>query len=62
MTRLATEAEVADWLQVKPATLAKWRRAGAAPPHVPSGRFVRYAWSDVHAWAAKRRQGATSGR
>lgn len=62
MTKLATEAEVADWLGIKPETLAKWRRAGRAPAHTFPGRAPRYAWTDVHAWAAKRRQGATSGR
>jgi len=62
MTKLATEAEVAEWLGVQPKTLADWRRAGRAPDHVPAGRSYRYAWSDVFTWAAKQRQTVTSGR
>lgn len=62
MTKLATEAEVAEWLGVKPKTLADWRRAGRAPLPVPAGRSYRYAWADVFAWAAKQREGVASGR
>jgi predicted site-specific integrase-resolvase len=61
MTKLATEAEVAEWLGVKPKTLADWRRAGSGPPHTFAGRSARYHWPDVQRWAAHRAGGRRSG-
>jgi len=55
---LATTAEVAKRLNVKPETLAHWRwetRKGnpRGPRWVPLGRSVRYEWEDVKTWLAE---------
>ena len=54
----ASPADVAAWLQLGNAgtqTLRKMRANGTGPKYVKIGREVRYAWSDVHAWCAARR-------
>lgn len=52
---LATPAQVATWLNVSTHTLRRWRKNGAGPRYIREGRTIRYAWQDVHAWAAARR-------
>lgn len=52
---LATVEQVATWLQVSPSTLRRWRKNGTGPRYIREGRTIRYAWQDVHSWAAARR-------
>lgn len=54
---LLTTEEVADWLQVKPNTLAKARYDGMShfPDHKKiGGRGVRYRVGDVRSWLKER--------
>jgi hypothetical protein len=48
--KLATQEEVAEWLQVPVARLKRWRKEHRGPVYMRVGRDVRYAWSDVHRW------------
>ena len=50
---LLTEDEVADLLNVKPATLRTWRALNKGPDwHVnpDSGRFIGYTQADLEDW------------
>lgn len=56
----ASPADLVEWLQLGDGGLRKlerMRRAGTGPKFVKLGREVRYAWSDVHAWATAQRDG-----
>jgi predicted DNA-binding transcriptional regulator AlpA len=44
---LLTEEEVAEWLDLKKATLARWRWAGIGPTFIKLGGAVRYTRQDV---------------
>jgi excisionase family DNA binding protein len=48
--RLATRAEVADYLQLPVTTLAQWAYLGTGPRYRVVGKHARYRWSDVEAW------------
>ena len=50
--RMATPAEVADYLQVPVKTLYQWRYQGEGPRAYRVGRHLRYRWEDVEAWLA----------
>lgn len=56
LPQLLTSVQVAAWLQVKPATLSRWRGQGIGPvctwlrPDVP-----RYLRSDVDVWIQSQR-------
>jgi len=56
LPQLLTSVQVAAWLQVKPATLSRWRGQGIGPvctwlrPDVP-----RYLRSDVEEWIRNQR-------
>ncbi|MGO2659596.1 helix-turn-helix transcriptional regulator [Mycetocola reblochoni] len=52
---LATPGQVADWLGCSTRTLARMRYRGEGPAYITSGRTIRYAWPDVHRWAADNR-------
>lgn len=52
--RMATPAEVADYLQVPVKTLYRWRYAGEGPVAYRVGRHLRFRWSDVERWLASR--------
>jgi len=55
---LATEAELAEFLQLAPRTLTDWRWRGIGPRYIAiNDRCVRYRWSDVEAWLDKQAQG-----
>lgn len=56
--KLATPAEVAEWLQITEERLKYLRKTGNAPKAIKIGRDVRYAWGDVHAWCAANRDAA----
>lgn len=47
---LATLNEVAEHLQVPPATLYQWRHRGIGPRGSKVGRHIRYRWEDVEKW------------
>ena len=46
-TQLLTESEAAEFLRLKPKTLARWRWAGTGPTYRKIGGAVRYAISDL---------------
>lgn len=48
---LLTAREVAALCQVSLSTIARWRRAGELPAPKKIGRLVRWAKSDIVAWA-----------
>ncbi len=48
--RLATPAEVADYLQVPLKTLYQWRYHQKGPRAYRVGRHLRYRWEDVETW------------
>jgi excisionase family DNA binding protein len=54
MRRMATPAEVADYLRVPVKTLYQWRYRGSGPRAYRVGRHLRYRWEDVEAWLASR--------
>ena len=48
---ILTEDDTADFLQVTPFALRKWRRQGCGPRFIRCGaRLVRYSRSDLEAW------------
>jgi excisionase family DNA binding protein len=49
-SRLATRAEVAEYLGVPPKTLTMWAYRGTGPKYAIVGRHARYVWSDVDRW------------
>ncbi|MBK8170733.1 MAG: helix-turn-helix domain-containing protein [Sandaracinaceae bacterium] len=51
---LLSEQQTARALGVARSTLARWRRMGAAPPHLRLGRLVRYRPCDVRTYLATR--------
>jgi hypothetical protein len=54
----ASPAQLSEWLQLGPQGERKLRRMRAdktGPHFITVGREVRYAWVDVHAWCAARR-------
>jgi excisionase family DNA binding protein len=55
--RLASRAEVADYLGVPPATLDRWAYARTGPPYKIIGRHARYRWIDVDNWLAQQESG-----
>lgn len=56
---LLTESQAAEFLNIRPGTLANWRVTRRYPlPYTKIGRSVRYRRSDLEAFAAAREQGA----
>lgn len=55
-----TEA-AARYLSLTPHSFECYRSLGGGPPFYKFGRFVRYAVSDLQAWALDRRQDRTAG-
>jgi excisionase family DNA binding protein len=53
--RLATPAELADYLQVPLKTLYQWRYHGKGPRAHRVGRHLRHRWEDVEIWLASQR-------
>ena len=58
MTHLLTRAEVADFLQVPPKTLATWAYEGKGPSFYRVGRHARYRRQDVELFLRENRQPA----
>lgn len=50
MEPLATTAEVAEYLRVKPNTLDHWASNGKGPIYIKFEGTRRYRWSDVEAY------------
>ena len=48
--RLATTAEVADYLNTTTATVHQWLYKGIAPKSYKVGKHRRFQWADVDAW------------
>jgi predicted site-specific integrase-resolvase len=48
--KLLTPEETSRILQIKPATLARWRWAGCGPRFIKIGGRVRYAECDIEAF------------
>ena len=58
---LLTEVQAADFLQVTPRALQKWRATGTGPPYVRiSSRCVRYRRRDLFAWTEGRLRTSTT--
>ena len=57
--QLLTQDQVAEWLQVSPATLKTWRTRGGGPPAVKIGSVVRYDQAEVAAWLRARAEART---
>lgn len=54
-TQLLTATEAADFMRIKPNTLAKHRMAGDGPPYIrQSARKILYRRTDLEAWLNKR--------
>lgn len=47
---LLSPTEAAEWLHVKPQTLAAWRCSGRGPKHQPVCSRVFYRASDIQRW------------
>lgn len=52
--------ETAETLNIKPATLKKWRVYGQGPAFLKIGHKVAYDQADVDAWLDARRRASTS--
>jgi len=50
MSRMVPAREVAELLDVTPATLAQWRATGYGPPAYYVGRAVKYRAHEIEAW------------
>ena len=60
-TKLLSRKEAAEYLGVKPQTLAAWHITGKyGLPVVKVGRSVRYRIADLERWLESRTVGATS--
>jgi predicted DNA-binding transcriptional regulator AlpA len=57
MDALLTSAQVAEFLQIKTATLSDWRNQNKGPIHVECGakKQIRYLEADVMAWVRSNR-------
>ena len=59
--RRLTDLEAAEYLNVKPATLAVWRSTGRYNlPFVKVGRLVRYRLRDLEQFMARRTHGGVA--
>ena len=59
-SKLLSLQEVADYLDVPPATLYAWRHKGTGPRGIRVGRHVRYREDDVEAWLDTQLEGEGS--
>jgi excisionase family DNA binding protein len=48
--------DLAEWLQVSPATVYRWRYQRTGPVGHRIGRQVRYRREDIEAWLVGRRE------
>lgn len=59
-TRLLTELEAAEILNVEPTTLRRWRWVGRPPSFLKIGAAVRYDLADLQKFIEARRRSSTS--
>lgn len=57
LDRLASRAQVADYLDVPEATLTAWAYRKTGPRYRIIGRHARYSWADVERWIAAQESG-----
>ena len=57
---LLTRDEAAEYLHLKPQTLAAWAMTGKGPPVVKLGRAVRYRFADLEQFVRSSTIGCTS--
>lgn len=55
MEGLATTAEVAEYLKLKPNTLDHWASSGRGPAYCKIEGQRRYDWADVREWVEARK-------
>jgi|TARA_Y100000294_G_scaffold127562_1_gene119107 excisionase family DNA binding protein len=48
--------DLAEWLQVPPATVSRWRYQGTGPVGYRVGRHIRYRRDDIETWLQQRRE------
>ncbi|MEU4964342.1 MULTISPECIES: helix-turn-helix transcriptional regulator [Streptomyces] len=58
--KLATSAEVADYLGIPEKTIAQWRYLRIGPKSIKVGRYTRYRWSDVDHWLDEHERGGAA--
>ena len=54
---LYTQEELAQYLKLHPATLARWRLASRGPAWIEVGGQFRYRREDVESWLAEHTKG-----
>jgi excisionase family DNA binding protein len=59
-TELLTDVEAAEFLGLKPKTLARWRWKGKGPVYRKIGRKIRYARSDLEDYVGSSARRSTS--
>lgn len=52
--RLLNRKEAAEYLGIKPDTLAQWTWLGKGPKYVKVGGLAKYRSEDLEAWVAER--------
>ena len=58
--RLATTAEVADYLNTPTATVHQWLYKGIGPKSYKVGKHRRFQWADVDAWLERKADDPTA--
>ena len=58
--QLLTESEAAEFLRLKPKTMARWRWAGTGPIYRKIGGAVRYSATDLQAFVEASTRQSTS--
>jgi excisionase family DNA binding protein len=58
--RLATRAEVAEYLGVPVTTVTTWAYKRIGPPYKLIGKHARYSWSDVDRWVNAQSSGGAA--
>ncbi|MBT4187449.1 MAG: helix-turn-helix domain-containing protein [Gemmatimonadales bacterium] len=48
--------DLAEWLQVPPATVSRWRYQDTGPVGYRVGRHIRYRRDDIETWLQQRRE------
>jgi len=59
-TQLLTESEAAEFLRLKPKTLARWRWAGTGPIYRKIGGAIRYSDTDLQVFVEASTRHSTS--
>jgi predicted DNA-binding transcriptional regulator AlpA len=60
MRQLLNVPEAAEYLRMKPQSLAKMRWEGTSPPFIKLGRRVLYDLAEIDRWLDQRRRRSTS--